>query len=206
MSPQVVSPFNLPFDEAIQLMLKKLNLPTATWDAISNEAHREAFTVAGAMEVNLLSDFHDAINKMLAEGLTLEDFRKDFDSIVEKFGWDYNGSRGWRSNVIYQTNLQSSYQAGRYQQSTAPEILQVFPYWRYRTAGDERVRPLHRLWNNTILRADDPWWDTHYPYRGNTYIWYNCRCDVEPLTESEYNQLVGKEGFQTSPPQEAVLA
>lgn len=198
-----VNPFNLPFEEAITFLKKKLDLPTATWDAINNEMHKQAFTVAGAMEVDLLADFHDAINKMLQEGLTLEDFRKEFDSIVARNGWDYKGSRGWRSNVIYQTNLQGAYQEGRYQQANEPEILSTYPYWRYRTAGDANVRPLHQLWNNTVLRADDPWWETHYPYRGNKYLWYNCRCDVEVLTENEYKALIGKAGYRTEPPIES---
>ncbi len=165
--------------------------------------HRKAFTIAGEMKLDLLADFHTAINKMIAEGLTIHDFRQEFDSIVEKYGWDYKGSRGWRSQVIYETNLQSAYQDGSYRQATDPDTLKAFPFWRYRTAGDTRVRPEHAAWDGTILRADDPWWDTHYPYRGDAYNWFGCRCDVEVITEEEYNELAGKPGYRTTPPGEA---
>lgn len=199
----LVDAFSLPFLEAIEFLKKKINLPTAVGERISSEMHRKAFTIAGEMKMDVLADFHTAINKMIAEGLTIHDFRKEFDSIVEKYGWDYMGSRGWRSSVIYETNLQSAYQDGRYQQANDPDTLNAFPFWRYRTAGDTRVRPEHAAWDGTILRADDPWWDTHYPYRGDTYNWFGCRCDVEVITEDEYNELAGKPGSQTTPPGEA---
>lgn len=198
-----VDPFSLPFLEAIDFLKRKIDLPTAVGQRLSNEMHRKAFTIAGEMKLDLLGDFHTAINKMIAEGLTLNDFRQEFDSIVEKYGWDYKGSRGWRSQVIYEMNLQSAYQDGSYQQATDPDTLKAFPFWWYQTAGDTRVRPEHRAWNNTILRADDPWWDTHYPYRGDAYDWFGCRCNVKVISEEEYNDLVGKPGYQTTPPDKA---
>jgi hypothetical protein len=42
------------------------------------------------------------VDKAITGGTTLEDFRKDFDRIVAKHGWDYNGGRNWRSKVIYE--------------------------------------------------------------------------------------------------------
>ncbi len=197
--PQV-DPFSLPFLEAIDFLKRKINLPTAVGERLINQIQAKSFTIAGVMKMDLLEDFHTAINKMIDEGLTIHDFRNEFDSIVEKYGWDYNGSRGWRSQVIYETNLQSAYQEGRYQQATDPDTLKAFPYWRYRTAGDTRVRPEHAAWNNTILRADDPWWETHYPYRGDEQNWFGCRCDVEVLTEEEYNDLAVNPDYQTIPP------
>lgn len=197
-----VNVFSLPFQEAIEYLKKKINLPTAVGEALTSQMHAKAFTIAGVTKMDMLADFHEAVNKMIAEGLTIHDFRKEFDSIVEKYGWDYQGSRGWRSQVIYETNLQSAYQDGRFQQANDPEILKAFPYWRYRTAGDTRVRPEHAAWNNTILRADDPWWDTHYPYRSDVYNWFGCRCDVETISEEEHNSLADKPGYQTTPKSE----
>ena len=39
----------------------------------------------------------------------VEAFREDFDAIVARLGWDYNGGRDWRTRVIYETNLNTSY-------------------------------------------------------------------------------------------------
>ena len=67
--------------------------------------------IAGAQHDDLLCDFHGAIRKAIEQGTTLEEFRHDFDGIVGKHGWSYNGGRGWRTRVIYDTNLRTSYLA-----------------------------------------------------------------------------------------------
>jgi hypothetical protein len=59
---------------------------------------------------------------------------------VATHGWDFKGGRNWRTRVIYQTNLQTSYAAGRYQQLTDPDMLKVRPYWRY-VHSDSVMRP-----------------------------------------------------------------
>ena len=65
---------------------------------------------------NLVSDLRGAVEQAIAEGTTLETFRRDFDDIVARHGWSYKGGRNWRTEVIYGTNLRTSYAAGRYQQ------------------------------------------------------------------------------------------
>ncbi len=159
-------PFNLPFDEAIKFFRQKINLTSKTWDEVWEAMHTRAFTVAGAMRDDLLQDMRDAIDKALSQGTTIEDFRKDFDKTVQKYGWDYKGSRGWRTGVIFDTNLRTAYAAGHYRQMTSPAVLKARPYWQYIGGLSEHPRPLHLEWSGTVLPADDPWWDTHYPPNG----------------------------------------
>jgi hypothetical protein len=187
-------PLSLPFQEAIDHFRGKLNVPSARWADIREGAHARAFTVAGAMKDDLLGDFRTAIDKAIAEGTTIADFRRDFDQIVATHGWDYNGGRGWRTRVIYSTNLSTAYSAGRYQQMTDPDVQRYQPYWRYRHAdGEKHPRPEHLAWDGLVLRADDPWWTTHYPPNG-----WGCGCWVEPLTERELRAL-GKTGPDKAP-------
>lgn len=61
--------------------------------------------VAGATKRDLLSDMRGAVEKAIATGCTLEQFRTDFDTIVAKYGWEYNGVRAWRTRTIFETNL-----------------------------------------------------------------------------------------------------
>lgn len=177
-----VRAFSLPFAEQIEFFRRKLNLPTQHWTDIYSKQHDWAFVVAGANRNAIVSDFRSAIEKVIADGGTLEDFRKDFDSIVTKHGWSYNGGRNWRSRVIYETNLNSSYMAGRHQQMLA--VSERRPFWRYVHSGSENPRHDHLSWNNLVLRHDDPWWQTHYPPCG-----WGCDCRVQALNERDINRL-----------------
>ena len=103
---------NLPFDEAIAFFKQKLNLPTRTWKDIWKAMHARAFVVAGAMKEDLIQDLRDAVEKGIADGMTLSEFRKDFDGIIEKTGWKYRGGKAWRTAVIFNTNLSTAYAIG----------------------------------------------------------------------------------------------
>lgn len=185
---------SLPFGQAVEFFRQKVRVPTAKWADMLHGAHTRAFTVAGATKDALLVDFQQAIDKAIAEGTTLEEFRKDFDKIVTTHGWDYNGARGWRTRVIYDTNLRTAYAAGRFAQMTDPDVQRYRPFWRYRhDDGVKHPRPEHLAWDGTVLDADDAWWKEHYPPNG-----WGCRCYVEPLTRRELRAL-GKDGPDTAP-------
>jgi len=157
---------NLPFAEAIAFFRKKLNLATETWSDIWKEMHARAFTVAGAVKEDLLSDLRAAVDKADSRGTTLAEFRKDFDAIVSRLGWKYKGGRGWRTATIFNTNLSVAYSRGHYRQMTDPDVLRVRPYLRYVESSSAHPRPKHQGWANMVLPADDPWWQTHYPPNG----------------------------------------
>lgn len=165
----------VPFKEAIDHFRGKLNIPSDSWDNFRGDVNAKGFTVAGATKSDLLNDFNTSIEDMIANGKTITDFRKQFDSIVQKHGWSYKGKRGWRTRVIYDTNLRTAHMAGRWQQFQ--RVKENRPYLQYQTVGDSRVRPEHASWDNTILHIDDSWWGTHYPPNG-----WGCRCTVRSLS------------------------
>ena len=154
--------------------------------------HDVAFVVAGATRDDLLNDLRTAVDGAIAEGETLAAFRTRFDAIVAQHNWSYRGGRDWRSRVIYQTNLRTSYAAGRYQQMQAVKATR--PYWRYRHS-DASVQPRehHLAWDGLVLHADDPWWQTHYPPNG-----WGCQCYIETLSARDLERL-GKTGADPTP-------
>lgn len=168
----------VPFKEAIDHFKGKVNLSTEAWTDIWDGMHARAFVVAGAMKEDLLCDFNAAITTALESGTTLKDFRTQFDTIVEKHGWSYKGSRGWRTRTIYDTNLRQAHMTGRWKQIQGNKAL--FPYLRYvpLTGGNRREK--HQAWRNRVLPVDHPWWDTHYPMNG-----WGCKCTVESLTKGD---------------------
>ena len=187
--------FNLPFAEQAEFLRQKLNLGTKAWDDITHSAHDRSFVVAGAMKADLLADLHAAVQKEVDGGTTLETFRKDFREIVTKHGWHGWTGEGtaageaWRTRVIYETNLYTSYAAGRYAQLTDPDLLKVCPYWKYvHDDGVTHPRPEHVALHSLVLRHDHPFWQTHYPPNG-----WGCRCRVTAVTAPG-------EGDKTEPP------
>ncbi|MBV4522182.1 hypothetical protein KVG88_19155 [Pseudomonas sp. SWRI74] len=185
-----VSHGSLPFKEQIDYFKGKVNLPTRAWTDIYNAEHDYAFVVAGAVKRDLLADLRGAVEKSIATGTTLEQFRKDFDQVVGKHGWQYRGERGWRTNVIWETNLRQSYNAGREQQMADPELRKRRPYGLYRHGDSAHPRPMHLSWNGTTLPLDDAWWSTHTPQNG-----WGCKCKKFMLSARD----VERQGLKIGP-------
>lgn len=171
---------SLPFLEAIEWLRQKLNMPSRSWRDVLDAHHEWAFTVAGMTKAEMLQDVRGAIDKAISEGTTLNDFRKTFDEVVERSGWSYNGTRAWRTQTIFRTNLSTAYAAGRYRQMTEPQVLSRRPYWLYRHGDPVVPREQHLAWDGLVLPADDPWWEAHYPPNG-----YGCTCRAFSLSRRD---------------------
>lgn len=185
-----VSSARLPFAEQIEFFQAKLGklVPTERWTDMMREQHDVAFMVAGAAKADLLADLAAAVDIAITKGTGIEAFRKDFDSIVGRHGWDYRGERNWRTRVIFQTNLTSSYAAGRLKQLRDPDLLRVKPFWMYRHSdGVLNPRPLHVSWNGLVLPADDQWWANHYPPND-----FGCQCYVVAVSEQDAARFGGR--------------
>jgi len=125
----------LPFQEAIDYFQGKLNVPTQRWTDLQKDMHARAFVVAGAEKAELLTGLREQIDSALTKGTTFQDFKKRFGELAEEHKWKHTGKPTWRARVIYQTNLRTAYQAGRYKQMTDPEVLASRPLWQYFHGG-----------------------------------------------------------------------
>ncbi len=96
------------------------------------------------------------------------------------------------SQVIYRTNLRTSYAAGRYAQLQAVKATR--PYWGYHHSDAvEHPREQHLAWDGLIIHADNPWWQTHYPPSG-----FGCECGVTAYSLDEILAM-GKSGPDEPP-------
>jgi len=159
--------------EAIDYHRAKLALPSKAWTDIWGREHARAFIVAGAATEELVAGFHEAIGRAIAEGRTLADFRKDFDALVRTHGWSYNGARGWRSAVIYNTNLSQAFSAGRWQQGQQLDD----PIGRYRHNHGPNERPEHKAKHGITLPLSHPFWRTWWPINA-----WGCHCQADVLS------------------------
>lgn len=176
---------SLPFREQIDFFRGKLDVPTARWNDLVREQHDTAFVVAGAMKADLLADLRGAVDKAISQGTTFAEFQRDFESIVGRHGWTgwtgegTDAGRAWRARVIYDTNLRSSYQAGRWQQ--VQQIKHRRPYLLYKHSDAvAHPRPLHVKWDGLVIAADDPWVRAHWPPNG-----WGCRCQMYSLSQAD---------------------
>lgn len=197
--PALASVFRHPFDQQVAAFRLRLGdlIPTDRWDDIRYSAHDRGFMVAGAQKADLLADLGGAVDKAISQGTTLEEFRKDFRSIVERHGWHGWTGEGtakgeaWRTRVIYQTNMRTSYAAGRRAQLTAGQ----YRWWVYRHSGAEHPRLHHLAWDGLALPPDHEFWETNSPPNG-----WGCGCTVYGArTEAGIRRVGGTPGMDLPP-------
>ncbi len=151
----------IPFDEAIQFFKGKVPMTIDQFLDLMKEARIRAFSVSNVTGMGALSDIRDSITKALAEGLGFGDWKNLIGDTLAGYGIG-----GPRMETIFRSNIQTAYQVGHYQGMSDPDVLRDRPNWRYVAVMDARTRPEHAAWHDTVLPADDPWWDTHYPPNG----------------------------------------
>lgn len=184
------------YKEAVDFFRQKINLPTKKWNELQGAFHTRAFTVAGAMREDIISDFREAVDKAVASGATLQDFKKDFNKIAGKWvntdkefeaKMTKPGYNAWRSKVIYSTNVNTAYAAARERQVRDPELIDVFSHAKYVCMMLPTSRDSHKAWNGTVLPVTDPWWDKHSPPNG-----FGCLCRKEFISKYEISGGVEK--------------
>lgn len=197
----LLASFGKPF--AYQVAAYRLRLlqlaPTTGWDKeIWKVQHDRAFMVAGAMKADILADLAAMVDKAIAQGGTLEEFRRDFRSMVEKKGWQISkpkptdpedpdklpskGYEAWRTKVIYKTNMATSRAAGCLAQLRAGG----FKFFVYSHGASLEPREQHLAWDGLVLEADHPFWNTHAPPNG-----WGCSCYLTGARSRESAHRVG---------------
>lgn len=111
------------------------------------------------------------LNRLYRESTSFEEFYKKASKETDVF------NKTWQKTE-YQTatNIASSWQ-------TYHRLLKkvgVYPYWEYKTIGDDKVREEHVRLDGIILPANDPRWRKIWPPNG-----WKCRCYIVPRLKHE---------------------
>ena len=175
---------SIPFTEQIKFFRSKVNVPTRAWTDVYAQQHDVGFMVSGAMKDDLLSDLRTAVDGVVAEGKSFEWFKANFREIAKQRGWAYNGGENWRAQVIYETNLNQSYNAGREAQMADPRLRRTRPYGLYRHYASEHERPTHAAQDGAVHPLDDPWWSVWSPQNG-----WGCKCKKFAIGERDVKRL-----------------
>lgn len=168
--------------EALDYFEAKGIEPGFDYQDVWAEEHAYAFTAAGEMRLDVLSDIRDGVANALREGHSFETFRKLLGPDLEAAGWE--GDQRNRLKTIFLTNMRVARAAGHW--ARVQRTKRDRPYLLYRLGPSNRHRPHHVVLDGTLLPADDPFWSTHYPPNG-----YGCKCYVRQLSEAGAARLGG---------------
>lgn len=183
---------------------KKLKVGFSYKD-VWNEEHATAFTVAKAMQIDVLSDIKSAVETAIKDGHSFEHFKKDLQPTLIKKGWwgrkkmtdpltgeevDAQLGSDRRLKTIYDTNLRSAFQKAQYDRTMASDL---HPYLMYRVGNSARHREQHLAWDGLILPKDDPFWDKHLPPNE-----YGCKCYTRAISEPR-KQRYERDGIRVPP-------
>lgn len=142
---------------------------------------QRAFAVAGIEQMDALRRIRDAVAKF-PEGASWDEAKREIASEISPYvGGDMKAARA-KAEMQLRIHGFQAYAVARHQQQM--ETVERYPYWRYDTVGDNRVRSSHAALDGKVLRADDPWWKTHYP----PWDW-GCRCIVTELSEGDVEDM-----------------
>lgn len=130
-----------------------------------------------------------SLEDALQEGRTFRDFATDVENITSDL--NLPGPSTNYTEMVFRTNIQTAYGAGRSRAMSHPDVVAARPLWEYRTVGDGRVRASHEMLRGLIFESGNPDTDILRPPGG-----FNCRCSA--VTRSR-DEIGGKRVFSQVP-------
>lgn len=163
------------------------------------QEHQAAFTVAKAMQLDLLEEIRGYVDAAIADGTTLADFNKGLTPLLQKRGWwgmkemtdpatgeikpvQLGSPR--RLETIYDTNLATAYSEGQWERIDRNKEL--FPFIEYVRSASTNPRHTHLAYAGLVLPADDAFWQSHLPIKE-----WGCKCSVVQHTR----RMLDREGL-----------
>lgn len=185
--------------EALRFFRRKGYKTGFDYRDVWREEHATAFTVAKAMDRDVLASIRQAVDQAIAEGRTLQDFQRDLTLTLQRLGWwgrkyvldPATGERvraqlgsPRRLRTIYRANIRTARSAGVWDRAQRTKASR--PFARYSLGPSKEHRPEHAAWDGLILPLDDPFFDTHWTPNG-----WGCKCWIRMLSAREAARLGG---------------
>lgn len=188
-----------PSPEVIAFLKHKGWKPAFSYLDVWGQEHAFAFTVAKALQLDVLATIREALEKALEDGIPFERFQKELEPRLRELGWW--GTKTMvdpetgetvaarlgsprRLKTIYWANTRAARGAGQWDR--AQRTKDALPYLAYMLGPSENHRPQHAAKAGLILPIDDPFWDSWFPQNG-----WGCKCWVRQVTEREALRLGG---------------
>jgi hypothetical protein len=188
-----------PAPEVRRYFAEKELRPAFSWLDVWGDEHAHAFTVAKAMEIDVLTAIQTSLQDAIEDGVPFEAWARDLTPELQRLGWWGTGpmtdpdtgetrlvrlGSPRRLETIYQANMRSARAAGQWER--AQRTSAGLPYFLYGLSTAENRRPEHEAKVGTILPVDHPFWDQWFPPNG-----WGCKCWVRQITRREAERLGG---------------
>lgn len=174
----------LPHDEAVKRIAGLPLMPRAMFDELLPELKAYAFTITGLDGFDQLARARDLIQAVPAGEKTWDKAKKEIASELD--GALTGKEAQTRAELLLRTHTFRAYAAARYRLLMSQR--DVFPFWQYKTHGDNRVRPSHVELSGKIFPAGHPIWQRIFP----PWDW-GCRCLVVPRMKDEVGRMKDEE-------------
>lgn len=174
------------------------------------QEQQAAFTVAKAMQLDLLKDIREQVDAALELGTTFDEFKANLKPNLVSRGWwgktmmedpatgetkEVQLGSTRRLKTIYDTNLRTAHAEGQWQR--IQEAKAALPFLMYDHTPSQHERKEHKAWDGIVLPVDDPWWQAHYPVKA-----WGCKCRAISLGQRQLDRMGLKVG--TAPAEKLV--
>ena len=130
---------------------------------------RNLYKFSGAKNFAMSTELNE---KLYKDGklVDFEEFKKEALKLNDKYNVNY-----------LQAEYQTARQSGHHAQNWGEYVrnIDLFPNLKYKTQGDDRVRPEHEKLDGIVAPINSAFWDRFYPPNG-----WRCRCFVVQTAEN----------------------
>lgn len=176
---QVPSFLRLRFDEALRAFLGKRIMTPEAFRALSDALRLRAWTATNLASEQLTHRAFAALRAHLDQGGSLGEFVRQVRAGEAALGVE--PASPFYLELLYRNSVNGAYGMGRLAQMEHPAVLAARPLVQFRTSGDSRVRPAHRLLHGLVFdRSQDPGWRRLAPPLGHA-----CRCAMVTVRSAD---------------------
>lgn len=152
------------------------------YERLSKDARSRAFTIGGTTQLRVVQTVLSELKRQAVRGdIDLDELK---ERLRQRLKSGYVDKNAPRLRAALNTTVQQAYADGRHAKLTDKALQDRFPYLQYVAKLDDKTTPECWRWNRTVLRADHPWWQTHWP---PCHI--NCRSSLRALTARQARKM-----------------
>lgn len=193
-----------PSPEVSAYLREKSLRPAFRYSEVWAQEHAHAFTVAKAVQADVLETLKEAVQHAIDKGVPYETWARDLKPELQRLGWwgpvdmtdpatgevkarELGSPR--RLRTIFDANLRSARAAGQWERGQRTKA--VLPFYLYQLGPSIRHRDEHAAREGMVRPVDDPVWLTWFPPNG-----WGCKCWLRQITRREAERRGISEPFE----------